>query len=196
VPSILVVFYSRHGSVAALADQIAAGIDSINDCQAVVRCAPPIAAQNQRQPIDIPESGPPFVTLDDVKHCDGLAIGSPSYFGNMAAPLKHFIDSTSPLWMSGALIGKPAAVFSSASSQHGGIESVLTSMMIPLLHHGMILCGLPYSEPALHDEVAAAAPYGATHVALNQNNELSAQEIIACRALGKRLAQLAVKLQS
>ena len=178
-----------------MAEQIAAGIDSVPACQSLLRCVAPVSADNQREPIDVPEQGPPFVSLDDVRNCDGLAIGSPSYFGNMAAPLKHFIDSTSPLWMSGALIGKPAAVFSSSSSLHGGLESVLTSMMIPLLHHGMILCGLPYSEPALHDETTAAAPYGATHVALNQSNELSEQEAVACRALGSRLAELAVKLR-
>jgi NAD(P)H dehydrogenase (quinone) len=195
VAVVLVVYYSRHGSVAAMAEQVAAGIDAVNGCQSSIRVAAPVSADNQRQPVDVPDSGPPFVSLDDVRNCDGLAIGSPSYFGNMAAPLKHFIDSTSPLWMSGALIGKPAAVFSSASSLHGGIESVLTSMMIPLLHHGMIVCGLPYSEPALHDQTTAAAPYGATHVAFNQNSALSDDEKRACRALGKRLAELTLKLQ-
>ena len=194
MPDILIVYFSRHGSVAAMAEQIAAGVDSTGDCQALLRTVPEVSANSEQSEPPIPSQGPVFASNDDLKNCDGLILGSPSYFGNMAAPLKYFLDQSSPLWLSGAMIGKPAGVFTSASSLHGGLESVLTSMMVPLLHHGMIISGLPYSESALHGQLSAGAPYGATHVATPDSNGLTTDEVDACRALGKRVATLALKL--
>lgn len=177
-----------------MAQSIAEGVESIAQVNAIIRCVPQVSAENKQTQPAIPQDGPPYATNDDLKNCAGLIMGSPSYFGNMSASLKHFLDKTSPLWLSGAMIGKPAAVFTSTSSLHGGQESVLISMMIPLLHHGMLLSGLPYSEPSLFGQDSAATPYGASHVATNENTNLSENETSACRALGKRIAGLAVKL--
>jgi NAD(P)H dehydrogenase (quinone) len=144
---------------------------------------------------DIPDQGAPYVTQEDLKNCAGLALGSPTHFGNMAAPMKYFLDQTTGLWLGGHLVGKPAAVFTSTSSQHGGQESTLLSMMLPLFHHGMLLLGLPYTEPSLGNTTTGGTPYGASHIAgSQQQNSLSDDEINLCRALGKRLASTAIKL--
>jgi NAD(P)H dehydrogenase (quinone) len=179
-----------------MAQKIAEGVESVSATNAVIRCVPQVSThQHQVQPA-IPATGPPYASIDDLKNCDGLIMGSPSYFGNMSAALKHFLDKSSQLWLSGALIGKPASVFTSSSSLHGGQESVLISMMIPLLHHGMLISGIPYSEPSLFGQDSAATPYGASHVAALENSRLSDNEESACIALGKRLAGLVVKLNT
>lgn len=193
---ILVLYYSRHGSVAEMARHVAHGIDSVKDCEAVIRTVPAVSANCESTEPDVPDSGPPYASHDDLSKCDGLALGSPTRFGNMAAAMKYFIDSTSDIWLSGKLTGKPATVFSSTSSLHGGQETTLMSMMLPLLHHGMLIVGLPYSEPGLTSmEISGGTPYGATHVA-GPNNDLpvSDNEKALCIAAGKRLAQAAKKL--
>lgn len=189
---ILVLYYSRQGSTKALAHQIARGIEA-GGCEALLRTVPPIPEYFSTQPA-VPETGAPYVTLNDLTQCAGLALGSPTRFGNMAAPLKHFIDSTSGEWLKGALINKPACVFTSSNSQHGGQESTLLSMMIPLMHHGMVICGLPYSEPGLHKTTTGGSPYGVTHVAVDHQTALSAVEQELARAQGLRLAKLAIQL--
>ncbi len=191
---ILILYYSRYGSTAEMAQGIARGIEAVPNCQARIRTVPPVSTVCEATQDEIPAEGPPYATLEDLQECSGLALGSPTRFGNMAAPLKYFLDSTTSLWLSGALIGKPAAVFTSASSLHGGQETTLTSMMLPLLHHGMLVSGIPYSEPALNQTRSGATPYGASHVAGQQGQPLSEDEISACRALGKRVAELACKL--
>ena len=192
---ILVLYYSRYGNVAQMAQKIARGIEEIPHCEANIRTVPPVSATCEAISSDIPSDGPPYVTLDDLQHCAGLALGSPTRFGNMAAPLKYFLETTSPLWLSGALIGKPAAVFTSTSSLHGGQESTLLSMMLPLLHHGMILMGLPYSESDLLTTKTGGTPYGVSHLAgVESNQPLSEEEQRLCRALGKRLATIATQL--
>ena len=191
---ILIVYFSRHGGVARLAEQIGMGVESNPQCEAVVRTLPAVSAVSEQSEDAIPAQGVPFARVEDLEECDALILGSPGYFGNMAAPVKHFLDQTSPLWLSGAMIGKPGAVFTATSSQHGGQETVLTSMMLPLLHHGMLICGIPYSEPALNQPPTGAGPYGASHVAGPQGRELSEHERAACRALGKRVADLARRL--
>lgn len=191
---ILVLYYSQHGSTASMAEQIAIGIDANVKCEALVRRVPPVSFVTEQVEATIPESGAPYAEISDINDCQGLIIGSPGYFGNMAAPLKYFFDQTSPLWLSGALIGKPAGVFTSTSSLHGGQESVLLSMMLPLLHHGMIISGIPYSENSLHQTTSGGTPYGASHVASDQNVALSQHEISACKALGKRIASLSIRL--
>ncbi|MGF1836652.1 NAD(P)H:quinone oxidoreductase [Photobacterium sanguinicancri] len=188
--SILVLYYSRHGSTRQLARQIARGIEQVDGCEAVLRTVPDISEQGlQTQP---PVDGDPWVNHHDLQTCCGLALGSPVRFGNMAASLKHFIDSTSAQWLSGALIGKPASLFTSSSSMHGGQETTLQSMMLPLLHHGMLIVGIPYSEPQLHTTEHGGTPYGASH--LNYGNGLHQDEMLLAQALGKRLAQTAKKL--
>ena len=191
---ILIVFYSRHGSVARMAEEIGLGVDSNLDCEAVLRCLPPVSAESEQIEDAVPESGLPYAQLLDLENCAGLLIGSPGYFGNMAAPLKYFLDQTSSLWLAGAMIGKPGGVFTATSSLHGGQETVLTSMMLPLLHHGMLVTGIPYSEAALNQTRSGGTPYGASHVAGRQGQALSDHEQAACRALGKRVADLACKL--
>jgi len=192
---ILVLYYSRHGAVLDMANHIARGIEQVDGAQARVRTVPPVTPTSEAAPKPIPDSGPPYATLDDLRACSGLALGSPTRFGNMAAPLKHFLDSTSPLWLSAALAGKPAAVFTSSSSAHGGQETTLLSMMLPLLHHGMLLVGLPYTEPELMTTRSGGTPYGASHVAGAQSDlPLSADEARLCRALGARLATVALTL--
>jgi NAD(P)H dehydrogenase (quinone) len=193
---ILVLYYSRHGALRDMADQIARGIER-EGAIARVRTVPEVSPVSEAVTDPIPSDGPPYVTLDDLSECIGLALGSPTRFGNMAAPLKYFLDSTTPIWLSAALVGKPAAVFTSSSSQHGGQESTLVSMMLPLLHHGMVIVGLPYSEPALMDTASGGTPYGASHVAgANSDRPLSAHEAELCRALGRRLAHVALALRS
>ena len=177
-----------------MAEQIGTGVDSNPDCEAMVRCLPGVSANTEQTQAAIPEQGVPFAETSDLEDCQGLIIGSPGYFGNMAAPLKYFLDQTSPHWLSGALIGKPAAVFTSTSSMHGGQESVLLSMMLPLFHHGMLISGIPYSEAALHQTNTGATPYGASHLAGRQGQPLSKDEISACQALGKRIAALTTQL--
>ncbi len=194
---ILVLFYSRHGKVAEMANQLGRGIGAVDGCSARIRTVPPVSTVCEATQADIPDSGPPYVCHEDLQECAGLALGSPTRFGNMAAPLKYFLDSTSDLWVSGALIGKPAAVFTSTASLHGGQESTLLSMMLPLLHHGMLLVGLPYSESALLTTSSGGTPYGASHVAGTDNERaLSEDEKQLCFAQGKRLAETAMKLSS
>ncbi len=192
---ILVLYYSRSGSVAEMARHIAHGIESVAECETSIRTVPSVSTTPESIEPDIPESGPPFATHDDLIKCDGLALGSPTRFGNMAAPMKYFIDSTSDIWVSGSLAGKPAAVFSSTASLHGGQETTLLSMMWPLMHHGMLMVGLPYTEPGLFAKEGGGTPYGATHVAGDKNElPISENEKELCLAMGKRLAVITKKL--
>lgn len=194
--SILILYYSRDGSVAQLAKMIARGVNKIDGCESKLRRVPPVSTTIEAVDDEIPSEGHPYVTLEDLESCDGLALGSPTRFGNMAAPLKYFLDSTSSLWLSGKLAGKPACVFTSTSSMHGGQESTLISMMMPLLHHGMIIVGIPYTEPELSDTNTGGTPYGASHVAgFAGNTTLSKDEEALCMSLGERLARTAIKLK-
>lgn len=190
------LYYSRHGAVEAMAQQIARGIESVEGMRARLRTVPPVAATHDPKADGIPAHGAPYARLDDLKECAGLALGSPARFGNMAGALKYFLDGTGPLWLSGQLAGKPAAVFTSSSSMHGGQETTLISMLLPLMHHGMVLLGLPYSEPALMRTHAGGTPYGASHVAgLDNDPTLTDDEKQLCRALGRRLAGVASQLR-
>lgn len=193
---ILVLYYSRYGATAQLAQYIARGIESVNGIEARIRTVPPVSATCEAVDKAIPDKGAPYADLDDLRHCCGLALGSPTRFGNMAAPLKYFLDSTSALWLAGDLVDKPACVFSSSTSMHGGQESTLISMMLPLLHHGMIVMGIPYTEPQLTTTQSGGTPYGATHVAGMDNAPLSKDEMVLAKQLGRRLALTAVKLDS
>jgi NAD(P)H dehydrogenase (quinone) len=194
---ILVLYYSRQGSTAALARQVCRGVEAVAGMQARLRTVAPVTATTDQLDPSIPDAGPPYATHDDLLQCCGLILGSPTRFGNMAAPLKFFLDGTSALWISGALEGKPAAVFTSTQTLHGGQESTLLSMMIPLLHHGMFLVGLPYSEAGLAATRSGGTPYGASHVAsLSGAGELSESERELARALGMRVAKLAARLGS
>jgi len=194
---VLVFYYSRKGATAEMAQLIARGIEEVPGAQARLRTVPPVSTVCEATADDIPADGPAYASHDDLRECIGLVLGSPTRFGNMAAPLKHFIDSTSDLWLSSALAGKPAAVFTSTSSLHGGQESTLLSMMIPLLHHGMLITGLPYSETDLMHTTTGGTPYGASHFAGNDNTHpLSDEEKRLCKALGKRVARTAIKLQT
>lgn len=191
MPSILVLYYSRHGSVKQMAQYIARGIESISDMEAKIRTVPPVSPTTEATDPHIPESGAPYATLDDLKMCDGLALGSPTRFGNMAAPMKYFLDQTSSLWLAGTLVNKPAVVFSSTSSLHGGQESTLLSMMLPLFHLGFIMLGLPYTEADLNTTKSGGTPYGASHVAgPSGKNPITEEEQRLCIALGKRLAEM------
>ena len=193
---ILVLYYSRHGATAEMARQIARGIEEVPEMQARLRTVPPVSAVCEATADSIPASGAPYASLDDLRECAGLALGSPTRFGNMAAPLKYFVDSTSALWLEGALIGKPAAVFTSTSSLHGGQETTLTSMLLPLLHHGMLVLGLPYSAPELMNTRSGGTPYGASHHAgADSKRPLTDEEKILCRVLGRRLAETARALE-
>lgn len=193
---ILVLYYSRYGSVARMAHLIARGVQEVNGMEAVIRTVPPVSTVCEATASDIPAEGPPYATHDDLVECAGLALGSPTRFGNMAAPLKYFLDSTSPLWLSGALVDKPACVFTSTASLHGGQESTLLSMMLPLIHHGMLMVGLPYSESALTTTQSGGTPYGASHVAgPDSNHPISEEERLLCIAQGRRLADLAQRLR-
>ncbi|MBA2653927.1 MAG: NAD(P)H:quinone oxidoreductase [Gammaproteobacteria bacterium] len=192
---ILVLYYSRYGATAKMAEFIARGIEETGRLEARIRTVPPISTTVEAIEDPIPEAGPLYATLEDLKNCAGLALGSPTRFGNMAGALKYYIDGTSSLWLSGALAGKPAAVFTSTSSLHGGQETTLMSMMLPLFHHGMLLMGLPYTEQELMSTTSGGTPYGPSHIAgLDSKNPLSEQEKKLCIALGKRLALTATKL--
>ncbi len=192
---ILVLFYSRDRAVREMAHLIARGVESVHGASARLRTVPRVSPVCEAVEQDIPEEGAPYATLSDLESCAGLALGSPSYFGNMAASMKHFWDNTTPLWMKGALVGKPAALFTSSGTQHGGQETTLISMMVPLLHHGMLILGLPYSEPELSATDSGGTPYGASRVSGLQNDrELSNEEKKLCIALGRRLASTALKL--
>jgi NAD(P)H dehydrogenase (quinone) len=194
---ILILYYSRQGSTAAVARQICRGVEMVAGMQARLRTVAPVAVTTERLEPAVPNEGAPFATHEDLQQCSGLILGSPTRFGNMAAPLKFFLDSTSALWLSGALAGKPAGVFTSTQTLHGGQESTLLSMMIPLLHHGMYLVGLPFTERGLTDTRAGGTPYGASHVAsVSGHGELSQTERELARALGQRVAALAARLQS
>lgn len=195
VKTVLVLYYSRHGATADMARLVARGVESVAGVESVLRTVPEVSAECEAIAPSIPSDGAPYVSLDELKHCDGLALGSPTRFGNMAAPLKYFLESTSGQWLSGSLIGKPAGVFTSTSSLHGGQEATLLSMMIPLLHHGMLISGLPYSESELLTTQSGGTPYGPSHVAgANSDQPLTDDEKALCKALGKRLATLALKL--
>ena len=194
---ILVLYYSRKGTTAEMAQLIARGIEEVSGAQARLRTVPPVSTVCEATADDIPSEGAAYVSHDDLRECSGLILGSPTRFGNMAAPLKYFIDSTSDLWLSGVLAGKPAAVFTSTSSLHGGQESTLLTMMIPLLHHGMLITGLPYSETDLMHTTSGGTPYGASHFAGDDNKRpLSDEEKRLCKALGKRVAKTAIKLHA
>lgn len=195
MPYVLVLYYSRYGATENMAKLIARGINSVPGIEARIRTVPPVSPITEVAAPPIPSDGPPYATLDDLKNCSGLALGSPTRFGNMAAPLKYFLDSTSSLWFSGALSGKPAAVFSSTASLHGGQETTLVSMMFPLLHHGALIVGLPYTESALMTTTGGGTPYGPTHVAGQESKlPISEDEKTLCIALGKRLAGITVRL--
>jgi NAD(P)H dehydrogenase (quinone) len=192
---ILVLYYSRYGNVAQMAQLVARGIEEVAECQARLRTVPAVSAVCEAVADEIPAQGPPYASRDDLVECAGLALGSPTRFGTMAAPLKYFLDSTGDLWLSGTLIGKPAAVFTSTASLHGGQESTLLSMMLPLFHHGMLVMGLPYSEPALFNTTAGGTPYGASHTAGSEGKQaLTEDERRLCMALGRRLARTALDL--
>jgi NAD(P)H dehydrogenase (quinone) len=192
---ILVLYYSRGGSVAQLARQIARGIEEVPGMQARLRTVPPVAPTTEATAPPVPDEGAPYVHKRDLHECAGMALGSPTRFGNMAAPLKHFVDTLGAEWASGTLAGKPAAVFTSTASMHGGQESTLLTMMLPLLHHGMVIVGLPFTEPSLSSTRTGGTPYGASHVAGAQDDPLpSEEEKQLARALGRRLAGIAARL--
>lgn len=192
---ILVLYYSRYGSTANLARQVARGIESVEGATARVRTVPGVSATTETRDEPVPDSGPPFVEPDDLAECGGLILGSPTRFGNMAAALKYFLDSTAGPWLSGTLAGKPAGVFTSTSSLHGGQETTLMSMALPLIHHGMYFVGVPYTEPALTATRTGGTPYGASHVAYTQRDtDLSDHETVIARELGRRVASLALRL--
>jgi NAD(P)H dehydrogenase (quinone) len=192
---ILVLYYSRNGSTAELARHVCRGIESISGAHAKLRTVPPVVAESEGPARPVPESGAPYATLEDLRSADGLVLGSPTRFGNMAAPLKHFLDGTAGLWISGALAGKPAGVFTSTQTMHGGQETTLLSMMLPLLHHGMVLVGLPYTERALNETRSGGSPYGASHVAgEDAARRLTREEESLAQSLGRRIAALALRL--
>ena len=192
---ILILYYSRTGGTAEMARQVARGVEEVEGMMARLRTVPPVSTVCEAIEEEIPATGPPYVSLDDLSACAGLALGSPTRFGNMAAPLKYFLDSTGGLWLSGALAGKPAGVFASVSTLHGGHESTLLSMMLPLLHHGMLLVGVPYTETALGETRSGGTPYGPSHWSgLESRAALSAEEKRICRTLGRRLAETARRL--
>lgn len=191
---ILVLFYSRKGMTAELARQVCRGIESVPGAKAKLRTVPQVTTVIEQLEPAVPSEGPPFATHDDLRECDGLVLGSPTRFGNMAAPLKYFLDGTSALWASGALADKPAGVFTSTQTMHGGQETTLLSMMMPLIHHGMYIVGLPYTEPALTHTRSGGSPYGASHVAGLSPGKLTDDERLLAALLGKRVAELAVRL--
>lgn len=194
-PFILVLYYSRHGATAEMARHIARGIEQAG-LEARMRTVPAVSTECEAVAPTIPQDGAIYATLDDLKQCAGLALGSPTRFGNMAAPLKYFLDGTSSLWLTGELVGKPAGVFTSTASLHGGQESTLLSMLIPLMHHGMLVLGLPYSENALLETRGGGTPYGPSHHAGGDGKRpLDEHEIALCRALGQRLAQTVKRLE-
>jgi NAD(P)H dehydrogenase (quinone) len=196
VSEILVLYYSRYGATEKMAQHVARGVEEVPGMQARLRTVPAVSTVCEATEDNIPAQGAPYASVDDLRECAGLALGSPTRFGNMAAPLKYFIDGTGSLWLGVELAGKPAAVFTSTSSLHGGQETTLLSMMLPLLHHGMLLTGIPYSETDLLHTDAGGTPYGASHLAgTDSKKPLTDAEQRLCRALGKRLAEIALKLQ-
>ena len=195
MPDILILYYSRTGAVAQLARHVARGVEEIAGIQARVRSVPPVAAVTAVAQPPVPEEGAPYATLQDLRECAGLILGSPTRFGTMAAPLKHFLDSTGAEWASGTLVGKPAAVFTSTGTMHGGQESTLLSMLLPLLHHGMLLVGLPFTEPLINATTSGGSPYGASHVAgADGSRAISDAERTLARALGRRVAEITLRL--
>jgi len=194
-PFILVLYYSRHGATRKMAEAIALGVESVSGIEARLRTVPEISSECEAVSDTIPATGDLYCTDEDLRQCAGLVMGSPTRFGTMAAPLKYYLETSSDLWMNGALINKPAAVFTSTSSLHGGQEATLLSMMVPLLHHGMILAGLPYSETALLETQTGGTPYGASHVAGKSGDQpVDRTELQLCQAQGKRIAKLALRL--
>lgn len=192
---ILVLYYSHGGAVRDMAQLIARGVESVSGAKARIRTVPRISTVCEATESDIPDHGAPYAELRDLEECAGLALGSPTRFGNMAAPLKYFLDGTSGLWLKGTLIGKPAAVFTSTASMHGGQETTLLSMLLPLMHHGMLILGLPYSEAELASTSSGGTPYGASHVAGPMSDKpITEEERKLCLALGRRLAETAIKL--
>ncbi len=193
---ILVVYYSRNGKTAQLARLVARGVEEVTGVAARLRSVPPVAPVTETAAPPEPDAGAPYATLDDLRECAGLVIGSPTRFGNMAAPLKHCLDSTLTDWLSGTLAGKPAGVFTSTGSQHGGQETTLVTMMLPLLHHGMLVVGIPYTEPALNHTSGGGSPYGASHVAgASGQHSISGDERLLARVLGRRVAEVAARLE-
>jgi NAD(P)H dehydrogenase (quinone) len=195
MPDVLIVYYSRNGSVARLARQVARGVEEVDGMQARLRTVPPVAPVTTTAAPPVPDAGAPYVDARDVQECAGLLIGSPTRFGNMAAPLKHWIDGLGGEWASGTLVGRPAGAFTSSSTMHGGQESTLISMMLPLLHHGCVIAGIPYTEPRLSTTRSGGTPYGASHVAgVRDESTIDEDEAQLARALGRRIAMLAGKL--
>jgi NAD(P)H dehydrogenase (quinone) len=195
MPDILVLYYSQHGSTAAIAQAIARGIESVPNAQARIRTVPKVAPTTQVATPAIPDAGAPYVEAHDLTECIGLALGSPTRFGNMASAMKHFLDGTAGIWMQGGLVGKPAAVFTSTTTMHGGQESTLLSMMLPLLHHGMVIVGIPFTEATLTSTTSGGTPYGASHVSgIDNKTQLTEDERKLAFALGQRLATTALKL--
>lgn len=196
-PYILILYYSRNGQTAELATQIGRGVARVSGIEARIRTVPPVSPATEASLPAVPDTGAPYASKSDLAECAGLALGSPTRFGNMAAPLKHFLDTTGDLWLSGTLSGKPAGAFTSTGSLHGGQESTLLTMMIPLLHHGMVLCGLPYTEKALGETETGGTPYGPSHWAgTGEQLPISEHEKSLCQALGERLARFALKLSA
>ena len=192
---ILILYYSQGGAVREMAQFISRGVESVSGAKARIRTAPKVSANHEATEPEIPTKGDPYVELSDLEECAGIALGSPTRFGNMAAPMKYFLDSTAGLWLKGSLIGKPAAVFTSSGSMHGGNESTLLTMMLPLLHHGALIVGIPYSEPALTSTQSGGTPYGASHIGGSMDDKpITEDEKKLCMALGKRLAETALKL--
>ena len=197
MPEILVLYYSRGGSVARLARHVARGIGEVEGMSARLRTVPPVAPVTEVAAPPVPEEGAPYVERSDLADCAGLLLGSPTRFGNMAAPLKHFVDGLGAEWASGTLVGKPAAVFTSTATMHGGQEATLLSMLVPLLHHGCLVAGIPYTEPALTSTRSGGTPYGASHVSGSKDDpQPSEEEAELARALGRRIASLAAKLSA
>jgi len=197
VTEVLVLFYSIHGATESMARLVARGADEIPGAAATLRTVPRVSATVEERDPPVPDRGAPYVELSDLRRCHALVLGSPTRFGNMAAPLKHFLDTTASEWAAGALVGKPGAVFTSTSSLHGGQETTLLSMMLPLLHHGMVVAGLPYTEPQLLATTSGGTPYGASHLAGSANDRpVDEAEGMLCRALGRRIARLAIALRA
>lgn len=196
-PYVLVLYYSRYGATEKMAQLLARGVEQVSGMEARLRTVPAVSATTEATEPEVPSEGAVYCSEEDLKNCSGLLIGSPTRFGNMAAALKSFLDGTGALWVSGSLIGKPVAAFTSTSSLHGGQETTLLTMVIPLIHHGMVYCGIPYSEAALNTTTTGGTPYGASHHAgVKGDKPISDDEAALCAALGKRLATIALKLSS
>lgn len=194
-PYVLVLYYTRYGATGKMARLIARGVEQAEGMEARLRTVPAVSPATEQTEAEVPAEGAVYCTEDDIRDCAGLVVGSPTRFGNMAAPLKYFIDGTGSIWGSGDLVDKPVAAFTSTSSLHGGQETTLLTMALPFLHHGMIWCGIPYTEPALRTTTTGGTPYGASHLALEGGGtEISEEEAVLCKALGKRVAEIAHKL--